>query len=184
MFTGYAKRPQPRWPYILIATVVFLLLLTGFIIFISSESTVPKVETTTTTTTTTSITTSITTLTTLTPTLTVESQTREIWVERIGITSGVDNRNQPVDNLSKVSSKEGGLVYCYTRIHCSPPQVVRHVWFDPDGREFAEIRLNISTSSQDTWSYVSLYGARTGKWQVQVKTEKNEIVAKRDFIVY
>lgn len=113
-----------------------------------------------------------------------KSRSAEVTVGKMVITSKVNDRNLPTDNLENVSISQG-IVYCYTRINCPDvPATIRHVWVDSRGKVFAEIPLQISNRSADTWSYISLYGAKAGEWEVQVRKTDNSIVAEKKFIVY
>jgi len=105
-------------------------------------------------------------------------------VENITFTSDINEGNKPADELESVSINETGKIYCYTRVN-SPtvPQSIRHVWVDPDGKIIADIKLNVSSRPTDTWSFISIYGMKPGKLQVQVKTAQGEILAKRDLLV-
>ena len=184
--TGYARRPESRWP--LIAGILLSLFLLIIVIILLSptekslqESTEPK------------------------PQLKEEKQkaqtvitgeveimatgeaatSSDIKVEKIQFTSEIDESNQPVDELSRVSLKEHNTVYGYTKILSGTvPQAIKHVWLDPSGKVFASIDLNITGKVQDTWSYISLSGARTGRWELQVKKINGEIIAKANFSTY
>jgi len=197
-FTGYVKKEDPKWLSILFYAIVILLAIA--IIFgitylaqwfgTVSERKAELAETSTTTSTTIMTTTISIPTTTVTVSILKGAGTLEelaakadVSVEKIVLTSKIES-NLPTDNLENISTTEHGTVYCYTRINCSViPQAIKHVWVDPSGSTFAEIKLNITRNTVDTWSYVSLYGSETGNWQVQVRKINDELITKRDFTV-
>jgi len=184
--TGYARKKEPKWLYWIAAAAAFAVVGSGiFGVYLISRwvedigvtkhemveiklptvSTLPVAE--------------IKTLPKMT------SLSGDVQVERIVFTSEINDKNQPTDDLENISIAENGVIYCYTRINASsPPQVIRHVWVAPDGRVAAEIKLNLSNRTTDTWSYISLYGTRPGKWELQVKDSKDQILAKRGFSAF
>ena len=109
----------------------------------------------------------------------------DILVEKIVVTSKVDESNLPTDALDNFPLKDHPTVNCYTRIN-SPviPTTIRHVWVDPAGAVLADIKLNIVNRPADTWSYKTLYGTKPGRWEVQVRKENDEIIARREFSTY
>jgi hypothetical protein len=104
-----------------------------------------------------------------------------ITVERLTFTSGLDESNQPTDDLSELSLAETNTLYCATRIKSDKAQVVRHVWLRPDGKIAADITLNLGPQTVETYSYISLYGAPKGVWQMEVRNERDEVVARKTF---
>ncbi|MFA5112873.1 MAG: DUF2914 domain-containing protein [Candidatus Margulisiibacteriota bacterium] len=104
-----------------------------------------------------------------------------VTVERITFTSELDEDNQPSDDLSELSTADTNTLYCSTRIKSDKAQAVRHVWLRPDGKIAADITLHLGTQTVDTYSYISLYGAQKGDWQMQVRNERDEVVAGKTF---
>lgn len=104
-----------------------------------------------------------------------------VTVERITFTSELDEDNQPTDDLSELAAADTNTLYCSTRIKSDKAQTVRHVWLRPDGKIAADITLHLGTQTVDTYSYISLYGAQKGAWQMQVRNERDEVVAGKTF---
>lgn len=189
-FAGYAKQKEPKWFKALVVisiTTVSLIIIFGFTYVMSrmenegerkSQSQALPAKQAKPSTTSTS------TTTTTTIPIVNEIPNEDLSIEKIAFTSSINGGNKPADELESVSINETGKIYCYTRIN-SPnvPQSIHHVWVDPDGKVVADIKLNISNRPADTWSYISLYGIKPGKLQVQVKTAEGVIVAKRDLLV-
>jgi hypothetical protein len=102
-----------------------------------------------------------------------------VAVERMTFTSGLDENNQPTDDLSEVSPAETETLYCSTRIKSDSTRTVRHVWLRPDGKIAADITLHLGAQTVDTYSYISISGAAKGKWELQVRGEKDEVIARK-----
>lgn len=102
-------------------------------------------------------------------------------LEKIILTSKIVN-NQPIDNLDEFSLS-AGTIYCYTKLAGSSPEPIRHVWVDPDGAIAADIKLNIARSSAYTWSYINLYGAKAGQWEIHIKAADGTSIASKQFAV-
>jgi len=184
IFVGYAKQAKSGWPYILTGVVIFFLLLIGLVLWVSFLSTPPKLETVSTSSTTFTSTTSSSLPSFEGTSSTLRKEGKEVVVEKIIIASALDKNNLPIDQLASISLEKIQTVYCYTRVGSSSlPQVIKHVWIDPEGKTFAEISLNLLRSPQDTWSYVSLLGTKKGRWEVQVRTEAGKELAKASFYV-
>jgi Protein of unknown function (DUF2914) len=64
-----------------------------------------------------------------------------------------------------------GLVYCWSRIHCSTaPGTLKHVW--TQGKNQREIALRMSSTSGRVWSQKQV---TPGTWKVDVMTSDGEI---------
>ena len=186
-FAGYARKKEPKWPYVMITLAVLLVVI--IVIFIASavtswlESEINKPVTTTTTSTTNTTVSSSTTSTTLaaakitTTTTTIKpapqktgnisapavvaaaaSSTTGIKIERIVVASAM-NGNLPADDLSKLSAGEFSQVYCYISLtNAGASQPIKHVWIAPSGRVAAEIDLTARSGASATWSYINITG--------------------------
>jgi hypothetical protein len=179
VITGYARRPEKRWPIILLIIIAALLGLMLLVIFYPTtgktpekKRPAPKVKTI------------------KLPTLEAKAVEKskplpagsETAVEKIVFTSKIGASNLPMDNLSKFSVGENGRVYCYTRVMAKDiPQTIRHVWIAPGGEVAADIQLNIHNQPADTWSYVNVAGIETGNWEVQVQKENGDLLARGYF---
>ena len=194
---GYTSKKDPKWLYIVLSLLGIIILFTLiFIITLARdwiESEVNKRSLAATTTKTLSVSTTTTVVKVVIPTTTlavkksepVQTEENEagITVEKIVFASDIDG-NLPADNLDQVSAAEQGKIYCYTRVNSQTlPQVIHHVWIDPDGQSFADIELDLSHNPADTWSYISLAGEKTGDWELQVQTTDGTVLAKRNFKV-
>lgn len=181
---GYKRKERNFWPYVILAFVVLFILSIAFM----RTATVEEGESTPTSTT---LGTSTTTLAPISTTSTTqlpqkkEKTSSAIEVEQITLTSGLNAQKAPVDDLAEVSKDATGVLYCYIKINCPVvPQAIRHVWVDPQGKVAADVKLFISNQPAYTWSYISLYDKEPGKWEVQVVTPENVILARRHIIVY
>jgi hypothetical protein len=175
---GYARRPEAKWPYVLVITLVLLVCVAVLLAFVPEEGqkapvkeakkTIPVIQPATQET-----------------KVASPAESAGITVEKMVFTSEIDDRNHPMDSLKNISLKEHGTVYCYTRVSCLDiPQSIRHVWVNPAGGVAADVKLNVSRRPVDTYSYISLYGAKTGKWEFQVRTVDDKIVARRSFTAF
>lgn len=98
----------------------------------------------------------------------------------IKIGTGVENR-EPVGVSGTLSSTEKQAV-AWTRITgATEPTTVVHVWYR-DGKPWAEIPLEVKSSSYRTWSRCSIEGF-PGQWRVDVKKPGGEVIVSQDFAV-
>ena len=205
-FAGYAKKKEPKWPYVAIALTVLLAVI--IVIFIASavtswlesEINKPVVATTTTATTVPSSTTStilpaakVATTTTTSTTSPASQKTGNIpapavaaatgiKIERIVIASAM-NGNLPADDLAKISAS--GAIYCYTKMtNTGQSRPIKHVWIGPSGKVAAEVDLTARGGASATWSYIDVKGIGTGQWQVRVETKDGTILAEKAFVTY
>lgn len=165
---GYARQREAKWPYVILITLVLLACVAVLLSFVPQENqkTPAKAKTAATTSTTVATVAAVTTTTAAVTATTQRPAAGAVTIEEISL------------------KKEEGMMYCYTTVS-SPtvPRVIRHVWIDPAGETVAEINLTISRSPQDTYSYISLYGAKHGNWEVQVRTDKDEVVTRKNFVI-
>jgi hypothetical protein len=198
-FAGYARKREPKWPY----AMIFLAIILVAVLIITVVSAVGQwleyqinkpVTTTTTTLLVSAESTTSTSLggTTSSAVTTSTIQVSEpvpasagIKVEKIVIASGIDEYSRPIDDLLEVAVETNPTIYCCTRISSEiVPQAIKHVWVAPGGRVVAEIDLTVRNRTADTYSYISLDGIRTGKWEVRVETKDGAILASRSFTTY
>lgn len=173
---GYASRSEAKWPYVLVITLILLAAVAVLLAFIpeGGEKTPVKEAKK-----------SKPISQPATPEAKPVIENAGIKVEKIVFTSELDDSNQPTDELENISLKENGTVYCYARISSSgDSRSIRHVWINPAGAVVADVKLNVSSRPHDTYSYISLYGAKAGKWELQVRTVDDQIVAQRGFTTY
>jgi hypothetical protein len=187
-FAGYARKREPRWPYVAMALVILMAAAVVLFIFsavaqwLEAEANKP-VTTTTTTVSTTVATTTIAPIVTTTSLPPIVSATG-IKVDQIVIASGIDDAKQPVDDLAKIPAGKFSKIYCYTRMsNAGKPQAIRHVWIGPGGKALAEIELAARGGASATWSYINIAGQR-GQWQVRVETKDGAVLAKRIFVTF
>lgn len=190
-FSGYVKKDEPKWFYLLVffGGAFLLLSLLSVISFFSrpvdplSTLASSTISTTTVAATTTTLA-AATAATTITINHHTSSQTGEgLKVEKLLFTSALSADNQPVEDILEISSAANRL-YCFMTVSSSQlPQELRHVWLGPAGEVWAEIPLNIKHSPVNTWSYVSLAGKRAGEWQLQVKDASGKTLASKKIIV-
>lgn len=183
---GYKRKERNFWPYVILAGAVLFILSIAFMRTATVEEGENKKEETLST-----VTTATATITSTSTTVTVpapvkhEKLSGKIVVEQITLTSGLNAQKNPVDDLAEVSKAAAGSLYCYIKINCpSVPQAIRHVWIAPDRSVAADVKLYISNQPAYTWSYISLYDKEEGKWEVQVVTPEDVVLARRQIIVY
>ena len=200
-FAGYARKREPRWPYVAMAFIILMAVAVVLFIFsavtqwLEAEANKPVTTTTTTVSTTVSTTTlaPATTTTTLAPAKTVKTTNAPapaavsadgVRVDQLVISSGVAG-SQPVDDLSKVEASEHSKLYCYTRLsNAGQAQAIRHVWIGPNGKAAAEIELTARSGASATWSYINISGLGTGRWQVRVEKQDGTVLATRVFVTF
>jgi Protein of unknown function (DUF2914) len=210
-FAGYAKKKEPKWPYVMVTLAILLTVIA--VIFIASavtswlESEINKPVTTTTTSSTTTTVASSTTSTTLaaaraattttnpapqktgkilSPAVVaaMASSTTGIKTDRIVIASSM-NGNLPADDLSKLSASEFSKVYCYTSLtNAGAAQPIKHVWIAPSGRAAAEVELTARGGASATWSYINIAGMTVGQWAVEVRAGDGTMLARKVFETY
>jgi hypothetical protein len=184
-FAGYAKKREPRWPYvglafiILMAAAVVLFIFSAVTQWLEAEASKPVPTTTLV---------PATTTTSLAPAKTtsipVPAAATGIKIERIVIASGVDGAN-PVDDLTKVPASEFSQLYCYVKMsNAGNSQAIRHVWIGPDGKVAAQIDLTARGGASATWSYINVSGLGAGQWQVRVETKAGAVLARKAFVTY
>ncbi|MFZ0035115.1 MAG: DUF2914 domain-containing protein [Sedimentisphaerales bacterium] len=183
-FAGYARKREPKWPYAALTLITLIVVILVIFIFsliaqwLESEANKPVATTSTTTTISTTTISQATTTASLAP----GKSKNSIKIVQIVITSGLDESNLPVDDLSKVSAKELSQIYCFTKIvNDGEPQAIKHVWVGPSGQVAAEIELTARGGTSSTWSYINITGARTGQWQLRVESKDGAVLAKRVF---
>jgi len=107
-----------------------------------------------------------------------------VTVERITFTSELNEGSQPTDDLNELATADYSTLYCCTRIRSAKiPLTVKHVWLNPDGKVAADITLHLGGQTVDTYSYISLYGAKRGVWELQVRNERDEVVARKTLTI-
>jgi Protein of unknown function (DUF2914) len=176
-FTGYARQPEPKWPYILLTAIII-----GIIVVVIAVSSWLgqvlnnlKVQH-------------------LKPAKITENRPANqspiqpgqevIAIELMTFTNGIDDNNQPFNDQQEASLAEGGRLYCYTRIYANPvPQTLRHVWFDPNGKILADIKIDVVNQPGNIWSYITLADKQAGKWEVQVQDLSGVVLARRSILI-
>ncbi len=161
--TGYARQREPKWLYFSIITLAIVIISLALYAFFAvygwmeSES-LKKLQAEAARTT---------------------SSTAIVSAESTTTTALLIATNAEVAVENITFKKENGMVYCYTRVKSSVlPATIRHVWISPSGAVAADIKLEITRSPAETWSYSSQPGTRPGKWELQVKTAGGKIVGK------
>ena len=189
-FTGYTKRPEPKWPYIAIIIVAILLLfaLSSFIGWFNSTLSKIKVEADKKAVLATFEAKAIEkepstaevksgTIKLQTP---ITSTNPEITLEVMVFATSMNDYNQPNNDVSTFSKSSGSRLYCYTRISAlNRPQTMRHVWIDPNGNETANIKMDIVNRPSNIWSYINPYEKKPGTWTVQIKTLNGAIIGEK-----
>ena len=192
-FVGYTRRPEPKWPYLIIAAVIIFIFLLFVVIgnlLISFRYSQAKPAEKTSTTIKTVTTSTVYSVASTTTKQTVKEEispktgtSNNIKVENIFFTSNVDGSNQPLDRLEQTRFGNISRLYCYTKIISNPPQTLQHVWIGPQKKVLAEIVLHITNNPAYTWSYIGLGEAQTGEYTVQVKDKNGVILSEKSILV-
>lgn len=172
VLAGYTKRPEPKWPYVLAVIAAVALIFFLLLIFPtpkkSSENNegTPKTE----------------------KAKEEKNKPAPILTKEAVVAPKVEPKKtisvSSIGGTGLTMKNEDGKLYCYSQLDLAKiPQTVRHVWFDPRGREVAEIELHVTRRPQQVWSYVSSYGNPAGTWEVQVKASDGTIIARKSFSV-
>ena len=172
--TGYAKRPEPKWPYVVlfIAGLFIFFAIISLVAFVGnllqkSGSTVveKKVE-----------------VIELMPNAQEPPSplVSGLSVEAVVFTSEINEQNQPANEIKEISQSQHQRVYCYTRIESAVvPEAVRHVWIDPEGKILAEISIDVLNQPGNVWSYISLADKKVGSWTVEIRSNEGQWLASR-----
>jgi hypothetical protein len=194
-FTGYAKKPEPKWTYIIISLAVLaavVIFYSGLEIFYEYSEPVksapskvkpkPKEQ-----------------LKEAEPGVSKESAVNKpltlsevvamkwqppVSVEALTLSSEIGENNMPIGQASMFSNKEDRRIYCYTKIrNISGPRVIRHVWISPRGNVVADTKISIDNSISNVWSYVNVLGKTPGAWEVRIITDDGKLLYKRSFTI-
>jgi len=185
---GYVKQREPKWPYIIIIGSIVLLFFGGlFSVSLlrdwwhgltsgrpnPTEIKLPPVALV------------VTTEVARPAATSVAASTAAITVDRIALTSAITDDNKPTDDLAQVAIAQTPTVYCYNRVSSANiPEKITHVWIAPGGKTIAEIKLDVNSRPSVSWSYISLYRAPAGKWEVQVRSADGQVLASKVFTTY
>ncbi|MFH1386470.1 MAG: DUF2914 domain-containing protein [bacterium] len=190
VFAGHVKKKDPKWPYIIVITLVILTLwlVISFVSYFSrlAEDQIGKVEVKATTTIAPTREAEVLTLTTSLP----EQKERppenalnaSLSVSKISFTSQIADNYLPADEIDSVDPVAQTQVYCYTVVdNPGDKQTIHHVWTNPAGVVVADIPLELLKQPANTWSFVTISGYNPGKWEVQVKTDDGQVIARKSF---
>lgn len=98
----------------------------------------------------------------------------------VKIARGVENREPTEVGDSFPASLD--QVVGWTRVQgASEPTEIRHVW-SHEGKEVAELPLQVKSSSYRTWTKKSIAG-QAGSWSLTVKDAAGNVLASKDFTV-
>ncbi len=90
---------------------------------------------------------------------------------------------EPYEPTAEVSLSEG-KIYTWTKIKASnPPTFVKHVYY-LQGKNVAEVTLNITYPTFRTWSSKTIKGNwMLGQWRVEVISADETLLASKEFTV-
>jgi Na+-transporting methylmalonyl-CoA/oxaloacetate decarboxylase gamma subunit len=159
--SGYARKPEPKWPYFALTAIVILVLILLMLIVSFVGSCFESV-------------------TEFAKTAPATSAIKR--AAAVTATTRLVNKNTGAV-VSKMSvTIEAERVYCYTTIIVPVvPTEIRHVWLNPKGEEHNSVSLTISRQPANTWSYINLAGKMTGRWQVQVRSADEKLLGEASF---
>jgi hypothetical protein len=106
-----------------------------------------------------------------------------IAIDQLDICSKISNRN-PVNCGDQFSLSEVNKIYTWMRVTgVKPPKIVKHVYYWRDTL-IATVKLKLKYSSMRTWSQKTFKPDQAlGKWKVVITTEKDEVLAIKEFTV-
>lgn len=101
-----------------------------------------------------------------------------IKVEKIAVGSAIDNKE--ISGEAAQFAASVGRVYCWTKVTTDQtPVTIKHVW-SADGKQEAEVPLDIKYDSMRTWSSKTVW---PGSWKVDVVDDKGSVLSSKEFTV-
>ncbi|MBI5701817.1 DUF2914 domain-containing protein [Candidatus Saganbacteria bacterium] len=165
-FLGYAKSPEPKWPYVMLIIIVLAVLLGLPPIVTSIRDSLasrpkedPKQE-------------KIVETKLYEPTKEASAPISAIGGSFI-FSTGMAAGNKPIDEINEISKGQHDKLYVFTNVDGDN---LRHVFVSPAGEDSADIK----TSS---WSYVGLYNKVPGKWEVRVVNGAGNILSRKSITI-
>lgn len=106
-----------------------------------------------------------------------------LTIDKLEVCSKISNRN-PVNCGNEFSLSEVNRVYTWMRVtEVEPPKIVKHVYYWK-GALVATVKLRLKYASMRTWSQKTFKPEQAlGKWKVVITTEKDEVIAVKEFTV-
>ena len=102
----------------------------------------------------------------------------QIKVIKIGV--GTEIKDKKLVGEALVFDASDKILWCWTKITTEiAPTTVKHVWY-LNGKNVAEVNLDIKYSSYRTWSSKNI---GPGKWEVKVLDEGDKVLASLKFTV-
>lgn len=201
-FAGYAKRPESKWPYVLLAAVLLFVLVVVLPMismlgdFVSKKMKEKPASTSSTTRldrarrglAASTLGARTTTNEAENPIVSKEAIALEkvsnpsATVEAMVFTSSLTAGNLPTDNLKNIPKTKQEKLYLYNKIN-NYSGTLRHVWVSPKGEVYADIKISIYHQPANIWSYVSLYNKEAGEWEAQVRDANNNILASKKILI-
>jgi hypothetical protein len=176
--TGYAKRPEPKWPYMLLFIAGIFLFFSVISLVTLASNLLQKKEATVV-----DKTVEVIELKPNKPQV-VPSTLSALAVERMVFASEITEQNQPGNELQEISKSRNQKVYCYTRIQSAAvPKSIHHLWIDPQGQVLADIKIDVLNQPGNIWSYISLADKKTGVWTVEIKNAENKLLDSRHLTI-
>lgn len=102
-------------------------------------------------------------------------------VAEAAVTTAVEDR-QPTDTVSTVPSGTERIYYWTRIVGAEDETEVVHVWFH-EGEERARVTLRVGSADWRTWSSKALVPEWTGRWRVEVRDSRGEVLGSATFEV-
>lgn len=117
----------------------------------------------------------------LTVILTVGVAAAQTKVNRISITSGIENK-EPLAPVTYVTEGTESL-FCFTEIQTDEyPTEVTHIWIYQKNIE-AEVKLFVGSPKWRTYSSKNIPLGKAGEWKVEIYSKDGKLIDSVDFTV-
>lgn len=104
-----------------------------------------------------------------------------VKITQISVCESILDR-EPVDE-GKIFPRDVGELYCFTRVYCSEPTQIKHIWYHNGEVAFSK-SLNIGVSNGwRTRSMKSIYPHLTGNWTVAVEAMDGTSLDSIEFVI-
>lgn len=108
-------------------------------------------------------------------------ETAGIEVAEYAVCEGVEER-QPVGEKTTFTPQVGKVYFWTTIVGAQQPTQIKHVWYY-EGKQMADITLNIQYLRHRTWTYKTIMPEWTGNWSVEVLDSNAKVLKKVYFVI-
>ena len=187
-FLGYKKKPDPKWPYLLIPVLIILILfvLSSLFGWLSQNVVSPTIKNIKSAFTAQKPVNSNLSTTEVVANIAEQGTIKEvngITIEVEVFTSSISG-NTPTDSISSISTNNSSRLYFYNKISSSIlPTTLKHVWINPSEKIVASIPIDLKRSPANIWSYLTLVEKELGEWTVQIQTVDGTVISEKKIIL-